>query len=103
MHEPVLKSRPKPPPKPKSPMKPQVNTVDPNENDDPIARHDGLVEDNEAFTQAAQAMFDTETTRIVEEGVETEENFNVEADDVSHPTPGWINSYRPRKPKFFNR
>ena len=62
MHEPVLKSRPKPPPKPKSPMKPQVNTVDPNENNDPIAGHDGLVEDNEAFTEQAQAMFDTETT-----------------------------------------
>jgi cactin len=48
-------------------------------------------------------MFDTETTRIVEEGVETEENFNIEADDVTHPEPTWKELYRPRKPKFFNR
>jgi len=68
-----------------------------------IAINDDIVEDNEDFTKAAQAMFDTEKERIVEEGVETEENFNVEADDVTIPEPNWIDQYKPRKPKFFNR
>lgn len=101
MHDPIVKSRPKPPPKPslpKSVSKPfDLSTfID-------AAVHDELLEDNDAFTQAAQSMFDTETTRIVEEGVETEENFNVEADDVVIPEPSWKADYRPRKPKFFNR
>ena len=103
MHEPVKRSRPPPPPKPTKP--PVVaNPFDPENFTDPTTVHDELLEDNDAFTQAAQAMFDTETTRMVEEGVETEENFNVEADDVIHPEPTWsITEYRPRKPKFFNR
>jgi Cactus-binding C-terminus of cactin protein len=100
MHEPVLKSRPKPTTKPNP--KPQHSNFDPETFTD-TAIHDELLEDNDAFTQAAQAMFDTETTRIVEEGVETEENFNIEADDVTHPEPTWKELYRPRKPKFFNR
>jgi hypothetical protein len=64
--------------------------------------HDDLLEDNEAFTRAAQSMFDTETTRIVEEGVEMDEPFNVEAEDVDHPEPTWKDQYKARKPKFFN-
>jgi hypothetical protein len=97
MHDPVRKHRPKP-----STPKPETITIDPTPIDVPV--HDDLLEDNEAFTQAAQAMFDDVTERIVEEGVETEENFNIEADDVEHPEPTWsLDEYRPRKPKFFNR
>lgn len=100
LHEPVLKARPTPPKQP-LPMRPlPTEPVKPEEEADPFNEE---LEDNEAFTQAAQSMFDTETTRIVEEGVETEENFNVEADDVETAEPAWANDYRPRKPKFFNR
>ena len=104
VHERVLKSRPKPPPKPVPEPKPPANPFDPKNFTD-SAVHDDLLEDNKAFTQAAQAMFDTETTRIVEEGVETEENFNIEAEDATMTTeqPPWADKYRPRKPKFFNR
>jgi len=104
MHEPVFKARPQPHQKPvvaANPGKP----FDPSSFTD-TAVHDDLLEDNDAFTQAAQAMFDTETTRIVEEGVETEENFNVEAEDATGTAsekPAWADQYRPRKPKFFNR
>jgi len=98
MHEPILKSRPKPPPKHKVPS----HQFDPANFADATV-HDDLLEDNDAFTKAAQAMFETETTRIVEEGVETEEDFNVEAEDALVVTPAWSNLYKPRKPKFFNR
>jgi len=99
IQEPVQKTRPKPPPK----IVPAAN-LEPNNVPD-TAVHDDLLEDNEAFTQAAQAMFDTETTRIVEEGVETEENYNVEAEDATTTSeqPTWADQYKPRKPKFFNR
>jgi hypothetical protein len=103
MHAPVLKSRPNPPPKPIAPAVPaaKTNPFDPrNFADDAV--HDDLLEDNEAFTRAAHSMFDTETTRIVEEGVEMDEPFNVEADDVIHTEPTWIGQHKPRKPKFFN-
>jgi hypothetical protein len=99
MHAPVLATRPPPPPKPKNPPS---HDFDPTKFVDGSV-HDELLEDNEAFTKVAQAMFDTDVTRIVEEGVETEENFNVEADDVVSPTPSWSDVYKPRKPKFFNR
>jgi hypothetical protein len=104
MHQPVFKARPKPPPKPVPAANSPPNPFDPNNFTDATV-HDDLLEDNEAFTQAAQAMFDTETTRIVEEGVETEENFNVEAEDATTTSeqPLWADQYQPRKPKFFNR
>lgn len=106
MHEPVLRSRPKPVTKPPV-SKSQPKPFDPDAFTGATV-HDELLEDNDAFTQAAQSMFDTETTRIVEEGVETEEPFNVEADDgnLTHPPqppPPWASLHRPRKPKFFNR
>jgi hypothetical protein len=101
MHEPILKFGTKPAPKQSLP-KPQPNRFDPNNFTDSDV-HDELLDDNDAFTQAAQSMFDDETTRIVEEGVETEENYNVETEDITIPEPSWANQYRPRKPKFFNR
>jgi hypothetical protein len=104
LHEPVLKARPNPPkqsfplrPLPTEPVKTEQNKQEEEET------FNEELEDNEAFTQAASSMFDTETTRIVEEGVETEEDFNVEADDVEILEPAWANEHRPRKPKFFNR
>lgn len=104
MHQPVIKTRPKPAPKPVAGPNPPANPFDPSSFTDAMV-HDDLLEDNDAFTQAAQAMFDTETTRIVEEGVETEENFNVEAEDATtiSEQPLWADQYKPRKPKFFNR
>jgi hypothetical protein len=96
MHEPILEMRP-------VQQNPPLNPINPENLADETA-HDELLEDNDAFTQAAQSMFDMETTRIVEEGVETEEPFNVEAEDVTHPSPNWdVSLHRPRKPKFFNR
>src|SRR5579859_5390335 len=100
MHAPVLRSRPNPPPK--RPAAPVVAKPNPSSNFADDAVHDDPLEDNDAFTRAAQSMFDTETTRIVEEGVEMDEPFNVEADDVEHPEPTWAGQYKPRKPKFFN-
>ena len=100
MYDPVRRARPV---KPTPPSKPKANPFDPSNFADTKV-HDDLLEDNDAFTQAAQSMFDNETERIVEEGVETEENFNVEADDVLHPEPTWAtDDLHPRKPKFFNR
>jgi Cactus-binding C-terminus of cactin protein/Conserved mid region of cactin len=96
--------RPKPPPKPK-PAKRAVNPFSPEGFADPDVVHDEMLEDNEAFTAAAHTMFDLETTRIVEEGVESEETFNVEDEEATanQPPPAWATEHRPRKPKFFNR
>jgi hypothetical protein len=104
LHEPVLKARPNPPKQP-FPLRPlptePVKTEQIKQEEEETFNEE--LEDNEAFTQAASSMFDTETTRIVAEGVETEENFNVEADDVEILEPAWANEHHPRKPKFFNR
>jgi len=99
MHEPVLRSRPKPPPKPMLQNKP--NPFDPaNFTDDAV--HDEELEDNDAFIHAAQSMIDLETTRIVEEGVESDEPYNQEAEGFITPEPTWAAQHKPRKPKFFN-
>jgi Cactus-binding C-terminus of cactin protein/Conserved mid region of cactin len=102
MHDPVRKTRPLKPPT--SPIKPKSTPFDRTSFVDAKV-HDDLLEDNEAFSQAAQAMFDDEKERIAGEIVESEENFNVEADDVEHPEANWsIAEFGPpRKPKFFNR
>jgi hypothetical protein len=102
MHDPVRKTRPIKPPT--SPTKPKSIPFDPTSFVDAKV-HDDLLEDNEAFSQAAQAMFDDEKERIAGEIVESEENFNVEADDVEHPEATWSVAEfgPPRKPKFFNR
>src|SRR5579859_920615 len=100
MHAPVLQKRPNPPPK-RAPPVAKPNAFDPSNFADDVV-HDELLEDNDAFTRAAQSMIDTDTMRIVEEGVEMDEPFNVEAEDVVHPEPTWKDQYQPRKPKFLN-
>lgn len=95
MHAPVKQSRPKPERKPPAPKKTQPTGTNPILDDED--------EDNETFQRAIQAMLEDETERIVEEGVEMEENFNVEADDFIPLEPPWKEQYKPRKPKYFNR
>ena len=101
MHEPVLRKRPTPPQKAIVPVQSKPNPFDPaNFKDDDV--HDDQLEDNEAFLHAAQSMIDLETSRIVEEGVETDEAYNQEAEEFTPPEPTWASQYKPRKPKFFN-
>jgi Cactus-binding C-terminus of cactin protein/Conserved mid region of cactin len=87
------------------PAKRAVNLFSPEGFVDPHVVHDEMLEDNEAFTAAAQTMFDLETTRIVEEGVESEETFNVEDEEATanQPPMTWATEHNSRKPKFFNR
>jgi cactin len=101
IHAPVLEARP-PPPRTDIKKPRRVSDFDASKITEGDI-HDELLEDNEAFQRVAATMFDTDVTRIVEEGVETEENYNVEAEDVVIPTPSWTNEYTARKPKFFNR
>ena len=101
IHTPVLVSRPPPPVRPVIPKHAPIKSEEINLSN--FNDEDSSMEDNEAFNKVAETMFETDITRIVEEGVETEENFNIEAEDVITALPSWTSDCKPRKPKFFNR
>jgi hypothetical protein len=55
--------------------------------------------EREDYSQATMALFEREVARGVEEG---EEIFTAE-EEVATARPQWAGSYKPRKPRYFNR
>lgn len=55
---------------------------------------------NEDFSQATTALYEREVARGVQEN---EEIFAGEEEVSSISKPQWVNKYRPRKPRYFNR
>jgi hypothetical protein len=55
---------------------------------------------NEDFSQATTALYEREVARGVQEN---EEIFAGEEEVSSLSKPQWVNKYRPRKPRYFNR
>ena len=55
---------------------------------------------NEDFSQATTALYEREVARGVQEN---EEIFAGEEEVSSLNKPQWVNKYRPRKPRYFNR
>ncbi|KAF7559235.1 hypothetical protein G7046_g4914 [Stylonectria norvegica] len=55
---------------------------------------------DEDFSQATKALYDREVARGVDEN---EEIFTAEEAVVNTAKPQWVDKYRPRKPRYFNR
>lgn len=55
--------------------------------------------EKEDYSKATMALYEREVARGVEEG---EEVFTAE-EEVATSTPQWADSYKPRKPRYFNR